>query len=205
MAKDNKILMGLENVHYFELTETVKEDGSIETTYGAAKVWPGAVNLSLSPEGDGEAFYADNGIYYMPGENVGYSGDLESALIPEDLKKYALGREADSAGVVVETSQGGKQAFAITADLTGDQKARRVVLYKCFLARPAIQGTTKTNSNAPQTEIATLTVVPRADFTSIKRGTETFEEHLVQAATNAETNAEAYSAWHTSPYTPAYT
>lgn len=204
-AKDNKILMGLENVHWFELTETTDTDGVVTTSYGTSHSWPGAVNLALSPEGDGEAFYADNGIYYMPGENVGYSGDLESALIPEDLKKYALGRESDSAGVVIETSQGAKKAFAITADLTGDQKARRIVLYKCFLARPQIQGSTKTNSNTPQTEVATLTVVPRADFTTVKRGTETLQEHLVQAATNAATNAEAYSAWHTAPYTPAYT
>lgn len=203
-ATENKILMGLENVHWFELTETVGENGNVTTTYGAAHSWPGAVNLALSPEGDGDPFYADNGIYYMPGENVGYSGDLETALIPEDLKKYALGRSADTAGVVIETSQGTKKAFALTADLGGDAKARRVVLYKCYLSRPGINGSTKTNSNAPQTETATLTAVPRADYVTITRDGASVEEHLVQAATNAATNAEAYTAWHTAPYTPSF-
>lgn len=202
---DNKVMLGLENFHWFPITETEGEDGKIVTTYGEGKAVRGTVNFTMNPEGDGDPFYADNGIYYMPSENVGYSGDWELALVPEELKEYALGTTTDDAGVVVETSQGMKKAFAITGDLTGDVKARRVCFYKCYLSRPGVGGATKSNSNTPQTETVTITAVPRSDVVSIKKGDETVEEHLVKSYTKAATNPEAYNNWHKSPYTPAYT
>lgn len=201
----NKVLLGLENVHWFELTESTNAQGAVETTYGAAHSWPGAVNLAMDPAGDGEPFYADNGIYYMPGENVGYTGTLENALIPEDLEEYALGQIVDDNDVVVETSQGPKKAFAITADLTGDEKARRIVFYKVFLTRPSVNAQTKSGSNTPQTNSAALTAVPRADFTTVYRNGQAVQEHLVKASTSASSNAEAYNGWHTAPYTPEVT
>lgn len=206
-AEDNKILMGLENVHWHEMEETIDpETNELVTTYGAVHRWKGAVNLSVDPQGDGEPFDADNGIYYMPGENAGYGGNLETALIPEDLKAYALGRLSDDAGVMLETSNGPKRAFAITADLTGDQRARRVVFYKVYMGRPTVKGETKkSGSNAPSTETAPITCVPRADYVTVIRNGEQRQERLVHAATNKATNAEAYNAWHTKPYTPVMT
>lgn len=202
----NKVLLGLENVHWFELTETTDSTtGAVTTTYGSAHSWPGAVSLAMDPAGDGDPFYADNGVYFMPGENVGYSGTFENALIPEDLEEYALGQTVDDNDVMVETSQGPKKTFAITADLTGDDKARRIVFYKCYLTRPSINASTKADTAAPQTNSATLTAVPRADFTTIKRGTSEYQEHLVKAATSASTDDTVYAGWHTAPYTPAYT
>lgn len=202
----NKVLLGLENVHWFELTESIDSTtGEVTTTYGSAKSWPGAVNLAMDPAGDGDPFYADNGIYFMPGDNVGYSGTFENALIPEDLEEYALGQTVDDNDVMVETSQGQKKAFALTADLTGDEKARRIVFYKCFLTRPSVNAQTRADSSAPQTNSVTLTAVPRADYTSIKRGTETVQEHLTKAATTASTDETTYNGWHTAPYTPEYT
>lgn len=198
----NKVLLGLENVHWFELTETIT-NGEVTTSYGAAHAWPGAVNLAMDPAGDGDPFYADNGVYFMPGENVGYSGTFENALIPEDLEEYALGQIVDENDVMIETSQGPKKAFAITADLTGDEKARRIVFYKCWLTRPSINANTKSDSNAPQTNSVTLTAVPRADFVTITRGGQSVQEHLVKAATTASSDATAYSSWHTAPYTPS--
>lgn len=200
----NKVLLGLENVHWFELTETIT-NGEVATTYGSAHSWPGAVNLAMDPAGDGDPFYADNGIYFMPGDNVGYSGTFENALIPEDLEEYALGQTVDDNDVMVETSQGQKKAFALTADLTGDEKARRIVFYKCFLTRPSVNAQTRADSSAPQTNSVTLTAVPRADYTSIKRGIKTVQEHLTKAATTASTDETTYNGWHTAPYTPAYT
>lgn len=200
----NKVLLGLENVHWFELTETIT-NGEVTTTYGSAHSWPGAVNLAMDPAGDGDPFYADNGIYFMPGDNVGYSGTFENALIPEDLEEYALGQTVDDNDVMVETSQGQKKAFALTADLTGDEKARRIVFYKCFLTRPSVNAQTRADSSAPQTNSVTLTAVPRADYTSIKRGSDTVQEHLTKAATTASTDDTVYAGWHTAPYTPEYT
>ena len=204
-SKENKVLIGLENFHWFPLTLGEGENGEVTVNYGAGSAAPGTVNFTMNPEGDGEPFYADNGIYFMPGDNVGYSGDWEQALIPEDLKEYALGTTTDDAGVVVETSQGPKKAFAITGDLTGDAKARRVVFYMCYLSRPTVGGSTKAGSSTPNTETVTITAVPRPDYVKVKRDGELVDEHLVKAYTKAATNAEAYATWHDAPYTPAYT
>lgn len=55
----NKVHFGLKKVHYAIVTET---DGVL--TFGTPTAWPGAVNLSLEPQGDPVEFYADNGVYF---------------------------------------------------------------------------------------------------------------------------------------------
>ena len=69
----NKIKYGLKNVHYAVITED--EDGSI--TYGTPKRIPGAVNLTLEPQGEQAEFYADDMRYFSAFANSGYSGSLE--------------------------------------------------------------------------------------------------------------------------------
>lgn len=201
---ENKIMMGVENIHWFPLTET-EVDGEITTSYGESNSWPGTVQLGADPAGDSDAFYADNGIYFMSGDNVGYTLSLENCKIPEDLEKYALGLAVDNNGILVETSQGQKKAFALTADLTGDKKARRVAFLKCFLQRPSESATTRSNQNTPQTTTYSIVAVPRADFTKVVRDGEVTEEHLVKLATTAAANAEAYANWHKSVQVPAFT
>ena len=78
--------------HYAKAT--FDEDGNV--TYAKPVRLPGAVSLSLDPEGENENFYADDIVYYVLNNNAGYEGDLELALIPEEFLKDILHEEEDA-------------------------------------------------------------------------------------------------------------
>ena len=79
----NKVKFGLSNVHIAPLTY----DGT-KYTYSEIIKIPGAVSLSLEPSGDSNDFYADNVIYFSSTANQGYEGDLEIAMITDEMKGF---------------------------------------------------------------------------------------------------------------------
>ena len=107
MAK-NKVKFGLDNVVYAPITI----DAQGNYSYGTIKSIPGAVNLSLSAEGDSNDFYADNVKYFSNTANQGYSGDLEIAIIPEDFRTDILGETKDTNGVLIEDASVIAKGFA---------------------------------------------------------------------------------------------
>ena len=56
----NKIKYGLRSVYYAKATPAT--NGSL--TYATPVAIPGAVNLSMEPQGETSPFYADNIVYY---------------------------------------------------------------------------------------------------------------------------------------------
>lgn len=174
----NKIKYGLSNVYYAKITET---NGSI--TYATPVRIPGAVNLSLSQEGERNIFYADNLEYYVSQNNSGYSGTLEVALLPEAFKTDILG-EADQNGVLVEHANVNPSEFALLFEFQGDTNAARHCLYRCICSRPDVASATKKASIEPQTETLDITAVPRAS------------DYVVKASC-ADNTATAYADWFT--------
>lgn len=153
---NNKVKYGLKNVYYAvahidELTNTA--------TYDAPVRWPGAVNLSQEQQGETTKFRADNIDYWVGTSNNGYSGDFESALIPESFKKDILGDIEDSNGVLVEDAGAKTVHFALMFQFEGDAHATRHVLYNCTATRPTISGQTTEETIEPQTETVTITGV----------------------------------------------
>ncbi len=136
--KANKVKFGLKNVHYAKVT--FDEDGV--PTYESPVRIPGAVNLSLDPEGDSEPWYTDDTIYVVLTANNGYSGDLEMALIPESFLTDILHEEKDSNGVLMEQSDVEVEHSALLFEFNGDVHKTRHVLYNCTCMRPGIESST---------------------------------------------------------------
>ena len=109
MKRSNKVKFGLKNCHYAKAT--FDEDGNV--TYAKPVRMPGAVSLSLDPEGENANFYADDVVFYVINNNSGYSGDLELALIPESFTKDILHEEEDANGVMAENNTVSYERFAL--------------------------------------------------------------------------------------------
>ena len=192
----NKIKYGLKNVYY--AVATIDSNGG--ATYTTPVAIPGAVNLSMEPQGESTPFYADNIVYYMGVANNGYHGDLEIALIPEAFKKDILGYIESANKLLAENAAAEPVHFALLVQFEGDSKAVRHVLYNCVAQRPAVTGATKEESVTPQTETLTLTA------TSIYVSALT--KDIVKAETDSNTTSTVYDGWFTAvvqPTAPAVT
>jgi len=186
----NKIKYGIKNVYYAVATLAANNSA----TYDTPVALPGAVSLTLDPEGDNSVFYADNIAYYTTYANNGYSGSLELALIPDAFRKDVLGEIEDSKDVLVEEQSAPSVHFALIFQFEGDEKATRHVMYNCVASRPSTNGNTKEASIEPQTETINLTV------TSVYNAS--LDKDIVKARTSDTTDSTTYSGWFTSVYTP---
>ena len=188
----NKVKYGLKNVYYAVATI----DAATNTaTYGTPVAWPGAVNLSLDAEGETTKFRADNIDYWIGQSNNGYSGDFESALIPDSFRKNVLGDIEDSNGVLVEDAGAKTVNFALLFQFEGDANATRHVLYNCSATRPSVSGSTTEEEIEPQTETLELTAV------SIHNAS--LDKDLVKARCNESDSP--YSTWFSAVYQPSST
>lgn len=197
MAEKNKVKYGLRNVHYAKLT--IAEDGT--PTYGEVQPWPGAVSLGLDAEGDTTPFYADNTQYYVSVANNGYSGDFESALVPDTFSAEIMGQVKDAKGVYVEDANIEPASFALLFEFQGDKNAIRRVLYNCKMARAGVESETTEDSREPTTETGEITASPlMLPEPVVVNGQEL--SSIVQAKTAADTDAEAYGTWYQSVHLP---
>ena len=179
----NKIKYGIRSVYYAVATEGT--GGAL--TYATPVALPGAVNLTLSQEGETNSFYADDVIYFQSNSNNGYSGTLELALIPDSFKTDVLG-ETTSNGVLVEHANAIPKEFALLFEFQGDEKAKRAALFRCTCSRPDINAATKEASIEPQTETLNIQALPRINDFVVK-------------GTCEQATSGAYTTWFTSVVT----
>lgn len=191
----NKVKFGLSNVHVlFIESYDAKTKKYTYDTEGIQAI-PGAVNLSLDPQGDSTDFYADNISYFSQAANTGYQGDLEMALIPDWFRQKALGEKVDKNGVQVETSDAIQKEFVMFFEINGDAAKTRYVFYRNSIARPSVKGQTTENSITPATDSMTITAMPREN------------DHCTKgflASDDAEHKA-IYDAWYTEMHEPDFT
>ena len=187
-TKKNKVKFNICNVHYALIT--VDEDG--EVTFGTPVAMPGAVSLSLEPNGEPSNFYADGYAYYTISNNMGYEGDLELAMVPESFRTDVLKESLDDNSVLVESANVETANFALLFEFDGDVKKIRHVLYNCSAARPNIESATNEEEIEVQTETLAITAAPLANG-------------YVKARTGDSTTDTVYTGWYTSVYMPTVT
>ena len=184
-TKKNKVKFNICNVHYALIT--VSEEG--EVTFGTPVAMPGAVSLSLEPNGEPSNFYADGYAYYTISNNMGYEGDLELAMVPESFRTDVLKESLDTNQVLVENANVETANFALLFEFDGDVKKIRHVLYNCSAARPNIESTTNEEEIEVQTETLAITAAPLANG-------------YVKARTGDSTTDTVYTGWYSSVYMP---
>ena len=187
---ENKIKYGIKNVYY--AIGTPQTNGSM--TYGSPKAFPGAVSLSLDPQGDNTPFYADNVVYWVGNGNNGYQGDLEIARVIDSFKEDVLGDIKDGKTVLVENANASIVHFALLFQFEGDVKETKHVMYNCTCSRPSAAGSTKNESIEPATETVTITA------TSIYNAT--LDTDIVKAEATANSDSTTYSGWFSAVYLP---
>lgn len=188
---ENKVKYGLKNVYYAVATIDASTHAA---TYSTPVAFPGAVSLSLDPEGELTPFRADNVDYWVGNSNNGYSGDLEMALITDSFRKDVLGYTDDDNGVLVENKDVEAVHFALMFQFEGDQKATKHVLYNCTSTRPSAAGETTAETIEPQTETVTITA------SSIYNAS--LEREIVKASTGDSTDSTVYDGWTSAVYSP---
>lgn len=181
--KENKVQFNLKNVHYAVLTV----NGPTPTWETPVAV-PGAVTLTLDPQGDVSPFYADGIVYYQSVANNGYSGSLEIARMPDQMLQDIWGMSLDTTDyVLTENSNVEPKAFALLYQIDGDADQQYYCLYNCSGTRPAIGGTTNTDTKTPQTQSSSISAVA-------------LENGNVLARTTAQTPDAVKATWFQKVY-----
>lgn len=155
----NKVKFGLSKCYYAKVTVS----GST-VTYGTPTAMLGAVSMSLDPSGSSSNFSADNNAnYFTSGGAVGYSGDLEMALIDDNFKKDILGYLVDGHNALYETDSPTVHNFALMFQFDGDAKNTRHVLYNCTATRVPLNSETTGDTKDPTTDTIEITAGPAVD------------------------------------------
>ena len=183
--KRNKVKFNICNVHYAILT--IADDGTF--SFGTPVPMPGAVSLALDANGEPTNFYADGYAYYTIGNNMGYEGDLELAMVPESFRTDVLKEELDSNSVLIENANVETENFALLFEFDGDQRKIRHVLYNCAASRPGIESQTNEEEVEVQTETLSITASPLANG-------------YVKAKTGDDTEDAVYQGWYSAVYLP---
>lgn len=179
-----KVKFGLSNVHIAPLTYN-----GTTYTYGEVIHIPGAVSISLDASGDDNDFFADNIKYYSSSANQGYEGDLEIAMLPDELRETIFGETKDRNGAYIESANDTIRPFALGFQIEGDAKGRKFWYYNCTVSRPNNEASTVETSKEPATDTLSLKAMPRETDKKVRA-------LLPETASNSE----AYAAFFESVY-----
>lgn len=182
---ENIVRYGVKNVHFSPITVVNGVD-----TYAKPIPFPGAVSLSIEPNGETNNFRADNLNYYTSVSNNGYNGTYGVAEIPIEFRTQILGDVLDENGILTENASTRPTRFALMYEFDGDKKATRHVIYNCTATRPTDGSETTGETIEPNTSELTFVASPVVATGITKR------------RTSSATTDEIYNAWYDEVYNP---
>lgn len=185
--KINKVTYGIEQGHIHKLGE-----GGLP---GPGIPLKGLVSFTPSADGSQNIFYADNIAYHVMNSNNGYTADITTANIPDEMLAWMLGWEQTADGRLVELADGQAEPFAFSFQVQGDQRDRRMLFYNCVASRPAKENTTNTDSTQIVPDILSVKITP------ISVGGRKLVKDTIELS---DTNKEVYDAWFTAPTFPTF-
>lgn len=174
-----KVKYNLKNVYIAPRTET----GGV-VTFETPIACPGAKSISLEAQGEISKFYADGVVYWQVASNNGYEGDLEMALISDEIRKQILSEVEDTKKVIFENATALPKTFALLFEISTDEKGYRFCFYNCTATRPSTESETTEDTIEPGTETMTISCAPESDG-------------IVRARTTQETDETVYNSWFT--------
>lgn len=154
MSDRNKVEFGLSEIH----VGTFTTDGQGNVTMGEPYKLPGAVALSLDPEGDENAFYADDVKYWSNYQDNGFSGSLEMARFTDEFKTRFMGYKTLDDGGIAAVKGVEKPAVYIVFQGKGDAQKRRCILYNVTLGGIKTEAGTVEDKTEPKTQSIDITV-----------------------------------------------
>lgn len=193
MADTNKVKFGLKNVTVFPITDSVSEGVATET-YGSPISIPGAVSLSMDPDGDLVKEYADDTIYWAGNASNDYSGTLEIERVPVAFETGLLGMTTDATtGEIQETESSQPKPFGLVFQVNGDKNKGRIYRFaRCYCRRIGVGANTKSDNLSFDHD--TLELVGGKNLTGFSKG------HMDEGDAGYAT---ALTAWnYTAPQEP---
>lgn len=160
----NKVKYGLCNVYVAPILAA----GPTGVTYDSPFKIPGAVDLTLDPEGESADFFGDNTKYFSQAANQGYTGNLEIALLTDEFKTKILGEQVDGNGAMFENSDDEIKDFALGFQIDGDKTNSKFWFYNVSAKRPSTSSSTTETSKEPQTDTLDITATPRISDNQVK-------------------------------------
>lgn len=160
----NKVKFGLSNVYIAKITANLNTGVTYDTPFRL----PGAVNLTLDPEGESADFYGDNTKYFREFANQGYTGSLEIAMVNDEFRTQILGEKTDSNGALIESTDDTISDFALGFQINGDKSNRKFWFYSVSAQRPSTTGQTIESSKEPTTDTLNITANARISDNKIK-------------------------------------
>lgn len=180
-----KVKFGLSNVYVAKYT--ISSNGAY--TYSTPISIPGAVNIALSPSGEDTDFFADNIKYFSTSSNQGYEGDLEIALLTDEVREEIFGETKDKNGALIESSDDIVSGFALGFQIEGDEKGRKFWYYNCKASRSKNESKTNESTKTPNTDSITIKAMPRENDKKVR-----------VFLTETTANKEAYDSFFESVY-----
>ena len=160
----NKVKFGLSNVHIAPITAASASGFTYDTPFAL----PGAVNLTLDPEGESADFFGDNAKYFSEYANQGYSGSLEIAMITDEFRTKILGESTDANGAMFESTDDTIKDFALGFQIDGDKANRKFWFYNVSAQRPSTTGQTIETSKEPTTDTLNITASARISDNKVR-------------------------------------